>query len=271
MTRSMRWMWAALLCAATALCYYLSEPAKAAAIAVQIKQSVTDTMTQTGTYWLSRYGNSHGWAIGPNPSTANGWLSRPWTMTFDLSPDGAVADVSINVDWKTDAPIIYTVVTKWTGWNRGVPPGPTQPIKYMQPAAIAEITKLVFSDGFTYTLPAAPSSPTGSKSLNLISLGLGSHVEQSRQLTVYGGWSVHAGEGLSRGRLAEGERVGKRELERCSRHRETGGVWCAEHHKEADADSVVASRNGRHARGYVRQRGLGSQPSRRVRVGHGDA
>jgi hypothetical protein len=62
----------------------------------------------------------------------------------------------------------------------------------MAPGAFAQLVTLTFSDGFTHTL-THPLIQTGSKSINLISLGFGPHVERSRNITVVGSWTYTLG------------------------------------------------------------------------------
>jgi YVTN family beta-propeller protein len=169
-------------------------PQRTKTSALQLKQTVTDKIAQTGHYKLESYGNTHGWVgVSPDPNPrGNNWDYHRWELVFDLPQNGDVAEAAIDLSWVADAPVINPALSSYP---LGAIPQARQPIKYMQPGVAAWIEKLAFSDGFTYTFPIGEgaAAQTGSRSINLVSLGFGQHVQNSSQVKVVGTWRYTLG------------------------------------------------------------------------------
>ncbi len=154
----------------------------------QVKTTTTSA-SQQGFYYLWAYGNAHNWAAGglpsPNPR-GDGLNYAEWMLTFDLSqlPRGSsITSAVLNASWTIKAPTIFPALWSWSPLN-AVPTSSRQPIKYMTVDSAGWLTRLVFSDGFTYQFSGSPRQ--NPNSLNLLSLGLQSHLANSAQVTLVG-------------------------------------------------------------------------------------
>src|ERR1035437_2400344 len=150
----------------------------------QSKSASTST-SQYGQYRLWGYGNYHGWSQLPSPNPyGDGYNYAEWTLTYDLSRlprKISVTSAMINASWTINAPTVYPAVISYP--TRG-PGSSRQPIKYMSPAVAGWLTRIVFNDGYTYWFPGPPRQ--NPNSINLVGLGLGSHLENSTQVTLVG-------------------------------------------------------------------------------------
>jgi hypothetical protein len=151
----------------------------------QTKSATTPTISQDGFYCLWGRGNYHGWCSKPSPDAGDGTVHAELSVTFDLStmPRGSsVTFAWLNPSWTINAPTIYPAL--WSYPLNTFPGSSRQPIKYMTPGAVGTLTRLVFSDGYTYSLSAV--STQNPASLDLVGLGLLQHLQNSTQVTLVG-------------------------------------------------------------------------------------
>jgi hypothetical protein len=168
------------------LTWLLCIPWATMADTITISSSTDAVVTQSGEYQVQRtlFGNGgHGWRTSPSPAGSDGYAQAGWMLHFSLdeSPGAQVNDAVFS--WSGLTPQINTSWSElwFIPFNGCVPFCYDAQIQRVDASEYSLITWLRVGDSWSYIRDFRPTGV-----IDLVGLGLGNALSESRDVWVYG-------------------------------------------------------------------------------------